>query len=102
MPFQFTETPEKGFQKFITNYLVTEHKFIETTPTEFDREFGINTRQVLAFTEATQKDAWEMIQKKGERPFLVRLDEKIKELGVIEVLRIAIDEIVADLEGGVI
>ena len=28
-----------------------------------------------------------MIQKKGERSFLVRLDEKIKELGVIEVLR---------------
>jgi type I restriction enzyme, R subunit len=84
---QFTDTSERGFQKFITNYLVTEHKFIETTPTEFDREFCINTKQVLAFIEATQKDAYDMIQKKGERSFFVRLDEKIKELGVIEVLR---------------
>ncbi len=84
---QFTDTSERGFQKFITNYLVTEQHFIETTPTEFDREFCINTKQVLAFIEATQKDAFEMIQKKGERSFLVRLDEKIKELGVIEVLR---------------
>lgn len=84
---QFTDTSERGFQKFITNYLVTEHKFIEATPTEFDREFCINTKQVLAFIEATQKDAYEMIQKKGERSFFVRLDEKIKELGVIEVLR---------------
>jgi type I restriction enzyme R subunit len=84
---QFTDTSEKGFQKFITNYLVTEHHFVETTPNEFDREFCINTKQVLAFIEATQKDAYEMIQKKGERSFLVRLDEKIKELGVIEVLR---------------
>lgn len=84
---QFTDTSERGFQKFITNYLVTEHEFIETPPTEFDREFSINTKQVLAFIEATQKDAYEMIQKKGERSFLVRLDEKIKELGVIEVLR---------------
>lgn len=84
---QFTDTSERGFQKFITNYLVTEHKFIETTSNEFDREFCINTNQVLAFIEATQKDAFEMIQKKGERSFLVRLDEKIKELGVIEVLR---------------
>jgi type I restriction enzyme R subunit len=67
--------------------LVTEHNFIETTPTEFDREFCINTKQVLAFIEATQKDAFEMIQKKGERSFWVRLEEKIKELGVIEVLR---------------
>ena len=84
---QFTDTSERGFQKFITNYLVTEHKYIETSPTEFDREFCINTKQVLAFIEATQKDTFEMIQKKGERSFLVRLDEKIKELGVIEVLR---------------
>jgi type I restriction enzyme R subunit len=84
---QFTDTSERGFQKFITNYLVMEHHFFETTPTEFDREFCINTKQVLAFIEATQKDAFEMIQKKGERSFLVRLDEKIKELGVIEVLR---------------
>jgi type I restriction enzyme, R subunit len=84
---QFTDTSERGFQKFITNYLVTEQGFVETTPNEFDREFCINTKQVLAFIEATQKDAYEMIQKKGERPFLVRLDEKIKELGVVEVLR---------------
>ena len=84
---KFTDTSERGFQKFITNYLVTEHKFIETTPKEFDREFCINPKQVLAFIEATQKDVFEMIQKKGERSFLIRLDEKIKELGVIEVLR---------------
>jgi type I restriction enzyme, R subunit len=84
---QFTDTSEKGFQKFITNYLVKEHYFIETLPTEFDREFCINTKQVLAFIEATQKESYEMIQRKGERSFLVRLDEKIKELGVIEVLR---------------
>ena len=84
---QFTDTSEKGFQKFIANYLVTEHRFSETSPAEFDREFCINPLQLLAFIEATQKEAREMIRKKGERPFLVRLDEKIKELGVIEVLR---------------
>jgi type I restriction enzyme R subunit len=83
----FTDTSEKGFQKFITDYLVTEHCFVETSPAEFDREFCINPKQVLAFIEATQKDAYEMIQKKGERSFFVRLDEKIKELGVNEVLR---------------
>ncbi len=84
---QFTDTSERGFQKFMADYLVAEHKFIETPPTEFNREFCINTKQLFAFIEATQNDAWEMIQKKGERSFLVRLDEKIKELGLIEVLR---------------
>ncbi len=83
----FTDTSEKGFQKFITNYLVIEQSFMETSPTEYDREFGLNTQQVMAFITATQKEAAEMIQKKGERSFFVRLDEKIKELGVIEVLR---------------
>jgi len=84
---QFTDTSERGFQKFITNYLVTEQQFVETTPNDFDREFCINTKQVLTFIEATQREAYEMIQKKGERSFLVRLDLKIKEFGVIEVLR---------------
>lgn len=87
MPFQFTDTSEKGFQKLIANYLVKEHKYVETVSADFDREFCINTKQVLAFIEATQKEAHEMIQRKGERNFLARLDEKIKELGVIEVLR---------------
>src|SRR5690348_8821392 len=84
---QFTDTSEKGFQKLIANYLVSEHKYIETKPADFDREFCINTKQLLAFIETTQKEAFEMIQKKGERSFFVRLDEKIKELGVVEVLR---------------
>lgn len=86
----FTDTSEKGFQLFIVNYLTDKtigHGFIESSPVEFDREFCINTKQVLSFIEATQKDAYEMIQKKGERNFLVRLDEKLKQLGVIEVLR---------------
>ena len=49
--------------------MVTEHQYIETSPTDFDREFCINTKQVTAFIEATQKDSFEMIQKKGERSF---------------------------------
>jgi hypothetical protein len=77
----------KRFSKVHYQLFGNRTQIFETTPTEFDREFCINTKQVLAFIEATQKDAYEMIQKKGERSFLVRLDEKIKELGVIEVLR---------------
>ncbi|MDP3007719.1 MAG: type I restriction endonuclease [Methylococcales bacterium] len=83
----FTDTTEKGFQQFITHYLVTEQHFIETKSTDFDTEFCINTKQLLAFIAATQADAYAMIQKKGERGFLVRVDEKIKASGVIEVLR---------------
>ncbi|MEO8146387.1 MAG: type I restriction endonuclease [Bacteroidia bacterium] len=87
MNIPFTDTSERGFQKYIANYLVNEHKYVEAFPPDFDREFCINTKQVLAFIEATQKEAYEMIQRKGERSFIVRLDEKLRTDGVIEVLR---------------
>ena len=83
----FTDTSEKGFQKFIASYLVANQGYIETKPNDFNADFCINTKQLMDFIEATQKDAFDMIQKKGERSFLVRVDEKIKELGVVEVLR---------------
>jgi len=87
---QFTDTSEKGFQKFIVNYLTDKtigNSFLETPSAEFDAEFCVNKKQLFAFIEATQKDTYDMIQRKGERTFLVRSDEKIKELGIIEVLR---------------
>lgn len=83
----FTDTSEKGFQKYIVKYLTENRGYTETPPTEFDREFCLNTKQLLDFIEKTQPQTFEMIQKKGERAFLVRLDEKIKELGVVEILR---------------
>ncbi len=62
-------------------------KYTETSYVEFNREFCLNTKQLMDFIEITQPGTFEMIQRKGERSFLVRLDDKIKELGVIEVLR---------------
>lgn len=87
MLLKFTDTSEKGFQKFIVGHLKDIHFYEESVSADFDRGFCLNTKQVLEFIEATQKDAFDMIQRKGERSFFVRLDEKIKELGVVEVLR---------------
>ena len=84
---RFTDTSEKGFQKYITNYLVKEHKYSERTPDMFDKEFCVNDKELLSFIEITQKENYEFIQKKGTRNFLVHLDEKIRSVGVIEVLR---------------
>ena len=84
---KFTDTSEKGFQKYIVNYLMENQGYTETVPADFDGEFCLNTKQLFGFIEQTQPEAFEMIQRKGERAFLVRLDEKLKELGVVEVLR---------------
>lgn len=83
---KFTDTSEKGFQKELVAHLV-QQGYTETFANHFDREFSINPAQVLAFIQATQPDAYEMIQRKGERGFFSRLDSKLTELGVVEVLR---------------
>lgn len=84
---QFTDTSERGFQKYIVKELTTKGGYVESQPNDFDREFCINTKQLLSFIEQTQPAKYEMIQHKGERAFLVRLDAKIQKLGVIEVVR---------------
>ena len=83
----FTDTSEKGFQKYIVKELVEQNKFRESVSNDFDKEFCINPKQLWEFIKETQPETYEMIQRKGERPFLVRLDEKIQKLGIIEVLR---------------
>ncbi len=83
----FTDTTEKGFQKYIVKELVEQSKFRESVSNDFDKEFCINPKQLWEFIKTTQPETYEMIQRKGERSFLVRLDEKIQKLGIIEVLR---------------
>jgi type I restriction enzyme R subunit len=83
----FTDTSERGFQKYIVKELVENNQFSESVSNDFDKEFCINPSQLWEFIKTTQPDAYEMIQRKGERSFLVRLDEKLRKLGVIEVLR---------------
>ena len=82
-----TDMSERGFQKFIARYLTQTNGYRETRPRDYDKELCVNTAQLLEFIEKTQEDAYELIQKRGEREFLARLDRKIKERGIVEVLR---------------
>jgi type I restriction enzyme R subunit len=84
---QFTDTSEKGFQKLIVRYLIDTYEYCESSPKDFDKEFCINTEQLFEFIKDTQPESFDMIQKKGERGFLIQLDNRIRERGVIEVLR---------------
>jgi type I restriction enzyme R subunit len=84
---QPTDTSEKALQKLIVKHLVDEHKYRETDSNEFDREFCLNYNELMEFIRETQVDAYNQIQAKGNRNFLVRVDKKIQELGVIGALR---------------
>jgi len=51
---QFTDTSEKGFQKFIVNELTTKGGYVESVSNDFDKEFCNNTKQLFSFIEQTQ------------------------------------------------
>ena len=82
-----TDMSEGGFQRSIARYLTQTNGYRETKSGDYNKEFCLNTAQLLEFIEKTQKDAYELIKKRGEREFLIRLDRKIKEKGIVEVLR---------------
>lgn len=84
---QPTDTSEKAFQKLITQKLVNENGFVESYSNDFDREFCLNRQQLFEFLENTQLEAFSYIQQRGERAFLVRLDKRIEEKGIVETLR---------------
>ena len=83
-----TDTSERGYQKlFVKKLLEVQAYNTETTTADFDTEFCINRQQVLDFIKATQPEAYAYIERTGIRPFLVRLDKKIKDKGIVEVFR---------------
>ncbi len=84
---QPTDTSERAFQKLIVKALVENQHYVVSVSNDFDREFCINKDQLMDFLEKTQLANFNYIQQKGERSFLVRLDKRIQEKGIIEVLR---------------
>ena len=68
-----TDMRERGFQKSIAGYLTQTNGYRETKSKDYDKEFCVNKAQLLEFIEKTQEDAYELIQKRGERGFLAPL-----------------------------
>lgn len=84
---QPTDTSEKAFQKLIVKALQEDQYYEVSNSNNFDREFCMNKVQLMRFLEATQLTNYNYIQQKGERSFLVRLDKRIQEKGIIQVMR---------------
>jgi type I restriction enzyme, R subunit len=87
MPLSTTDNSERGFQKLIVKELIEKQNYVEAVSTDFDKEFCVNKKQLFQFIENSQPKSWQLIQKKGERNFLLRLDKKLREKGIIETLR---------------
>lgn len=49
----FTDTSEKGLQKYIVKELVEQNKFRESVSNDFDKEFCNNPKQLWEFIKET-------------------------------------------------
>ncbi len=86
-----TNTREIGFEIFIENELISENGYRKRTLDGYDRRLCMDKELVFEFLMETQKENFmKVFDKPGQdisERFLKRLDEEIKERGLLDVLR---------------
>ena len=102
---------ELNFEKYITDYFVTHNGFdlrgtedqsIPVKDRDYDRALTMDLGQMKQFIESTQPKTWERLQElyneKAIESFAERVDQQIKELGILEVLRSGVTDKGAHVE----
>lgn len=86
-----TDTSEAGLEKLITESLVNQAGYEPGKPDDYDREFCVDRPRLFRFLRATQPETAEKLglgkTTAAEDKFLNRLAAKIKEKGIVDVLR---------------
>ncbi len=86
-----TDTSESGLEALITTVLVSEAKYVQGDPHDYDREHCVDFARLLAFLQATQPKVVDQLGIDAEgasrTQFLHRLQGEIGKRGVIDVLR---------------
>ncbi|MBF0180957.1 MAG: type I restriction endonuclease subunit R [Magnetococcales bacterium] len=86
-----TDTSEKGLEALITRSLIDEAGYVPGDSKDFDKDHAVDLAKLLAFLQATQPDAFDMLGLADEGPkrfqFLTRLQKEIDKRGIIDVLR---------------
>lgn len=86
-----TNTKENGFEKHIVDYLVNSNNYIERANTNYDNINCIDENLLFQFLDATQPKAVEKLKRYHkdlyQQKIVKRINDQIKQKGVIEVLR---------------
>jgi type I restriction enzyme R subunit len=86
-----TNTKENGFEKHIVDYLVDSNNYVERANTYYNNINCIDEDLLFQFLEKTQAKALEKLQRYHKdlykQKIVKRLNDQIKQKGVIEVLR---------------
>jgi len=91
-----TNTSEKGLESLIVASLVEEAEYIQGNANDYDREHAIDLSKLIAFVQITQPKAFDTLALAQDTPrrtkFLNRLQGEIAKRGIIDVLRLGIDD----------
>ncbi|WP_370398562.1 type I restriction endonuclease subunit R [Tenacibaculum dicentrarchi] len=86
-----TNTKENGFEKHIVDYLVDSNNYVERVNTNYDNINCIDEDLLFQFFEETQTKALDKLKRYHKdlykQKIVKRLNDQIKQKGVIEVLR---------------
>ena len=86
-----TDTTEGGFEAHITTYLITENNYILRENTSYNNVACLDTALLFEFLEHTQPKAVAKLKNYHkdlyETKIIKRLNDQIKDKGIIEVLR---------------
>ncbi len=86
-----TNTREIGFEEFIEKYLVDINKYKKRLPSAYGKVLCLDKEMVLQFVQESQKEAWDKLSEQhGEyvqEKFFKRLDDEIRNQGLLNVLR---------------
>ena len=97
-----TDTTEKGLEALIVESLVSEARYVQGDPTEYDRDYAVDLAKLLTFLDSTQSKAVEQLGIGDSGPkrasFLARLQGEVAKRGVIDALRHGIKHGPAQIE----
>ncbi|MGA2109553.1 MAG: type I restriction endonuclease subunit R [Syntrophorhabdales bacterium] len=86
-----TDISEKGLESLIVESLVSEAKYEQGRPKDYDRDYAVDLAKLLAFLRATQPKLLSQLGLEEEGPkrqqFLARLQGEVAKHGVVDVLR---------------
>ncbi len=86
-----TNTKENGFEKHIVDYLVDSNKYVQRENTNYDNVNCIDEDLLFQFLEETQAKSLDKLKRYHQdlykQKIVKRLNDQIKQKGVIEVMR---------------
>ncbi|KKO18537.1 MAG: DEAD/DEAH box helicase, partial [Candidatus Brocadia fulgida] len=91
-----TDMSEKGLETLIVNSLINDAGYVPGDPKDYDREHAVDLAKLMEFAKVTQPKAFEALSLGEDTPkrtkFLHRLQGEIARRGVIDVLRLGVND----------